>query len=65
MKCALIFEHLYEYSVKLMCRVLDVSRSGYYSWLGRGICAQEFRRNDMEEKVRETYQALKPFMVLV
>jgi putative transposase len=55
-KYALIFEYLDEYSVKLMCRALNVSRSGYYSWLGRSVCAQELRRNDMEEKVRETYQ---------
>ena len=56
MKYALIFEYLDEYSVKLMCRVLGVSRSGYYSWLGRGICAQELRRHEMEDKVRETYE---------
>ena len=56
MKYALIFEYLDEYPVKLMCRALNVSRSGYYSWLGRGVCAQELRRHDMEEKVRETYE---------
>lgn len=39
-----------------MCRVLDVSRSGYYSWLGRDMCAQALRRLGMEEKVRETYE---------
>jgi len=55
-KYALIFEYLDEYPVKLMCRALNVSRSGYYSWLGRGVCAQELRRHDMEEKVRETYE---------
>lgn len=56
MKYALIFEYLDEYPVKLMCRVLGVSRSGYYSWLGRGACAQELRRIEMEDKVRETYE---------
>jgi len=28
--------HQATYPVTLMCRVLDVSRSGYYAWLGRG-----------------------------
>lgn len=39
-----------------MCRVLNASRSSYYSWLGRGVSAQELRRTNMEEKVRETYE---------
>ena len=39
-----------------MCRVIGVSRSGYYSWLGRDICTQELRSIEMEEKARETYE---------
>ncbi len=30
-----IRDHRYEFRVWLMCRVLSVSRSGYYAWLGR------------------------------
>lgn len=35
MKYAWIWEHAIEFPVALMCRVLGVSRSGYYGWLAR------------------------------
>ena len=35
MKYALIHHHEAEHTVTLMCRVLTVSRSGYYDWRGR------------------------------
>jgi putative transposase len=34
-KYAFIGEHRREYRVRLMCRILQVSRSGYYAWLSR------------------------------
>ena len=36
MKYQFILEHRYEFSVSGMCRVLDVSRSGFFAWLKRG-----------------------------
>lgn len=40
------------FAVRFMCRVLEVSASGYYSWLGRGESrlAREDRRLVVEIK---------------
>ena len=59
MKYALIHEYVGLYSVALMCRVLDVSRSGYYRWLDRPICGRERRRQQMEDLVKDTYEAFE------
>jgi putative transposase len=46
MKCAFIDEHGSGFRVKKMCRVLDVSRSRYYTWKRRspGVRQQEDKR---------------------
>ena len=36
MKFTFIKQHSREFSIKRMCDVLEVSRSGYYAWLKRG-----------------------------
>ncbi|WP_049721467.1 IS3 family transposase [Gilvimarinus polysaccharolyticus] len=56
MKYALIAEHVGWFTIALMCRVLSVSRSGYYRWLERGIPVQEKRRVGMEMLVKDTYE---------
>jgi putative transposase len=43
-------DHREEFRVVLMCRVLQVSRSGYYAWLERG---QSARARSNEELLRE------------
>jgi len=35
MKYSFIQTHRAEHKVVIMCRVLDVSTSGFYDWLGR------------------------------
>jgi putative transposase len=42
-KFAFIAEHAAEYPVKTMCRVLEVSRAGYYVWKGRAGVARQSR----------------------
>ena len=42
-----------------MCRVLAVSRSGYYRWLSEPNCKRAKRRRIMEDKVRETFEAFE------
>jgi len=46
-KYGFILEHCQEFSVTKMCRVLDVSRSGYFAWLKRG----ESRRQREDAKL--------------
>lgn len=59
MKYALIYEHIGLYSITLMCRVLGVSRFGYYRWLERPISTREARRMEMEALIKETYEAFE------
>ena len=56
MKYALIAEHEGLYAISLMCRVLNISRSGYDRWKKRPVSQREQRRQLMEEKVVETYE---------
>jgi len=41
-----------EFTVSRMCRILEVSRSGYYEWLGRPPCTQ----TDADQQVRDKVQ---------
>ena len=59
MKYALIAEHLGLYPISLMCRVLDVSRSGFDRWRKRPVSQRAERRSLMEEKVVETFEAFE------
>lgn len=59
MRCALIAEHLGQYPIKLMCRVLKVSRSGFYKWRKRSPSATQLRRKAVESKVVELFSEFK------
>lgn len=59
MKYALIREHVGQYSISLMCRALEVSRSGYYRWKDRPKSERCQRRSVMKEKVADTYATFK------
>ena len=43
----------------MMCRILKVSRSGFYRWLNKSTCASDEKRALIEERVLETYKAFK------
>lgn len=56
MKYALIREHTGLYSILLMCRVLSVSRAGYYRWLSRSTSQRAARKARIETLVKLTYE---------
>jgi putative transposase len=55
MRYQFIAEHRHEYSIALMCRVLDVSVSGYYAW-ARRLPSQHSREDaSLAEKVKTVF----------
>lgn len=59
MKYALIQEHIEQYSISLMCRVLSVSRAGYYRWRSAPPSGKKQRRVEMTDRVMDTYRSYK------
>lgn len=64
MKYAAIHRHRDEYGVRMMCRALGVSRSGYYGWVERPESARARRHRVLTDRIwhfhrasRETYGA--------
>jgi len=50
-----IQEHTDEFSVKKMCRVLGVTRSGYYAWSHRPQSHHRQRDGELSEAIRAIY----------
>ena len=55
MKYAWIQEQHAEFSVTRLCRILEVSRSGYYEWLGRPPSVQPDADQQLEAKVQQYF----------
>jgi putative transposase len=56
MKYAFMAAHEKEHSVKRMCHVLGVQRSGYYAWKKRPISKREQDNAELLIKVREAFE---------
>jgi putative transposase len=56
MKYEFILNHEKEYSVKRMCKVLGIRRSGYYAWRKRPKSAREQENIALLEKVEEAFE---------
>ena len=56
MKYAFMAAHETEFSVKAMCRVLGVQRSGYYAWKRRPPSAREQANWELLQKIREAFE---------
>ncbi len=57
MKFAFIEEHLAKsFPLEVTCRVLEVSRSGYYAWLRRPDSAASQRREALAQKIQAIHQ---------
>ncbi len=55
MKYAWIHEHCDSFPVKVMCELLEVSRSGYYSWIDRGPSPRAVRHEQIKTTVSQLY----------
>jgi putative transposase len=56
---AWVEERKAERPVALLCRVLGVSRSGFYAWRTRPPSAAEHRRGELTEQVQQIHHAVK------
>lgn len=72
MRYAFIAVHVAQFPMRLMCRALEVSRSGYYAWRGRPVsrrCMKNRRLVDrikaVHEKSRRTYGSPRVHVQLV
>lgn len=54
MRFVFIYRHRYQYPVKVMCRVLRVSRSGYYGFMKKR--GKRLRHAEMIIRIREIHQ---------
>jgi len=50
-----IHQHRAELDVALACRVLGVSRAGYYAWARRPTCGRASRRRDLTARIRAAH----------
>ncbi len=57
MRYQFIVEHRHEYPITLMCRVPEVSVSGYYAWLKRAPSQHSREDAHLAEKVKTAFQA--------
>lgn len=56
MRYQFIAEHQHEYPIALMCRVLDVSASGYYAWGKRQPSEHTRKDAELAEQIRIVFQ---------
>ena len=57
MKYGFMAAHEQEFSVKRMCRVLGVQRSGYYAWKKRPMSNREQANLELMTKIREAFES--------
>jgi putative transposase len=55
-KFAFVRDHREEFPVELSCRVLGVSRSGYYAWSRRAPSEASRRRAELSEQIRQVHR---------
>ena len=56
MRFEFIEAHREEYPITLMCRVLSVSRSGYYAWRKRPPSRRQMANKELVAKIKEIYE---------
>jgi putative transposase len=56
MRFQFIEDHRDKFPVKLMCKVLEVSTSGYYAWRGRPPSKPETANRELTAKIKEEFE---------
>jgi transposase InsO family protein len=56
LRFAFIEQHRKEFAVALMCKVLQVTRSGFYAWRKRPICARAMRRRELVRQIKQVHE---------
>jgi len=56
MKYEFIEGHRDEFAITVMCRVLRLSRSGYYAWRKRPLSVRKMANEKLKEQIKEIYQ---------
>ena len=59
MKFTYIKDHRNEFDVKVMCRVFDVTRAGYYAWLKRPEGPRARRACELAQQISKVHQEVK------
>ena len=61
MKYAFMSEHVRQFAVKIMARVLEVSRSGFYRWRqAQGPGPRARARSELDARVKALFEAGAP-----
>ena len=55
LKFKFIQEHRQEFNLEIMCRVLEVNKSGYYAWRKRAESNRSKERKILTEKIKTEY----------
>lgn len=56
MRYQFIDQHREQFSISLMCEVLEVSRSGYYAWQQRPVSQREMENQKLLERIKQIHQ---------
>lgn len=55
MRYSCIHRRRYQYSIRMMCQLLKVSRSGYYDWYDRGESARSIKNRELTGLIRQLH----------